>query len=122
MKHQLIKQIHKDKKLVLCVVIGVITTADKAEIIRTDNKSGNIEVVEKINLFFFSNVTQFRYIVTLKYSVIMISTGPLAFFSVLVRTAVKPVLRGHLWNKEKWALKDKSPLKFSMTGQEKGQV
>ena len=55
MKHQLIKQIHKDEKTVLCVVIGIITTADKAEIKRTDNTctGGNIKVVEKINLFFF---------------------------------------------------------------------
>jgi hypothetical protein len=39
---------------------------------------------------------------------------------------VKPVLRGHLWDQEKVALKDSWPLikgsiyiKFSMTGQEK---
>jgi hypothetical protein len=40
---------------------------------------------------------------------------------------VKPVLRGHLWEKEKVAFKDRWPLKrgsiqmkFSMTGHEKG--
>ena len=53
MKHPLIKQIHKDKETVLCVVKGVITTSDKAEIKRTNNKDGNIKVVEKVNRFIF---------------------------------------------------------------------
>jgi hypothetical protein len=44
-------------------------------------------------------------------------------------TVVKPVLRGHLWDKEKVALKDRWPLKrgsihmkFSMTWQDKGEL
>jgi hypothetical protein len=42
---------------------------------------------------------------------------------------VKPVLRGHLWDKAKMAWEDRWPLKrglfhkkFSMTGQEKGNL
>ena len=42
---------------------------------------------------------------------------------------VKPVLRGHLWNKEKWPYKTSDLLKevqfimiFSVTGQEKGDI
>jgi len=46
-----------------------------------------------------------------------------------VTCTVKPVLRGHLWDKEKVAFTDRWPLKrgsihikFSMTGQEKGDL
>ena len=46
-----------------------------------------------------------------------------------VEITVKPVLRGHLWDKEKvvfkdrWSLKTGSiHIKFSMTGQEKGDL
>jgi hypothetical protein len=46
-----------------------------------------------------------------------------------ITCTVKPVLRGHLWNKEKVVFQDRLPLKrgsihmkFSMTGQEKGDL
>ena len=49
--------------------------------------------------------------------------------STISDSTVKPVLRGHLWDKEKVALYDRWPLKwgsihmkFSMRGQEKGDL
>ena len=48
---------------------------------------------------------------------------------ISIDNTVKPVLRGHLKDKEKVAIYDRSPLKrglihmkFSMTGQEKGDL
>ena len=35
---------------------------------------------------------------------------------------VKPVLRGHLWGKEKVVFRGLNHMKFSMTGQEKGDL
>ena len=40
-----------------------------------------------------------------------------------ITCTVKPVLRGHIWDKEKVVFRDRWPLmKFSMTGQEKGDL
>jgi hypothetical protein len=47
----------KGTKTVLCVVKGVITTSDKAEIKRTDNTDGNIKLSEKVSLFFITTNT-----------------------------------------------------------------
>ena len=46
---------------------------------------------------------------------------------IICSTTVKPVLRGHLWDKEKMALEDRRPLlrglmQFSMTCQERGDL
>jgi hypothetical protein len=58
--------------------------------------------------------------------------GKVDDFCMLIVTkqnTVKPVLRGHLWNKEKWPYKICDLLKevqfimiFSVTGQEKGDI
>ena len=58
--------------------------------------------------------------------------GKVDDFCMLIVTkqkTVKPVLRGHLWNKEKWPYKISDLLKevqfimiFSVTGQEKGDI
>ena len=46
-----------------------------------------------------------------------------------IQRQLKPVLRGHLWDKEKVVFKDRWPhkrgsihMKFSLTGQEKGDL
>ena len=41
----------KATNAVLCVVKGVITTRDKAEVKRTDNTGVNIKLSEKVSLF-----------------------------------------------------------------------
>jgi hypothetical protein len=48
-------------------------------------------------------------------------------FIVCIQYTVKTVLRGHLWNKDKWPCKigdllKEVHVKFSMTGQEKGDL
>ena len=57
MNHHFIREI-KDTKQVLCVIRGVITTSDKAEIKRTNKTDGSIKVTEKVNLFL---ITTIRY-------------------------------------------------------------
>ena len=59
MDNDFIKQIHNDKETVLCVVKGVITTSDKAEITRTANTNGSI--LNKVNFFSFKCNTIFLH-------------------------------------------------------------
>jgi len=57
MNHHFIKEI-KDTKKVLCVIRGVITTLNKAQIKYTNKTDGNIRISDKVNLFF---ITTIRY-------------------------------------------------------------
>ena len=110
MKHPLIKQIHKDKTTVLCVVKGVITTSDKAEIKRTDNTDGNIKVLEKVNQYFFkcNTISLHHYFRIISHHDESRSSGPL-----VLQSSGPPVLQSSgppvLWSSGPPVLQSSGP-------------